>query len=105
MGIYLPSSNLGFWSIIDCSLENQWIYCRELWAVVMAIRYAIDTLSMADQNMVIYTDNSNIVEAFNTLSVEPPYNALLTFAIDLLLKSKCQLRVLHVPGIQNEVAD
>lgn len=91
--------------MIDFHLKNEWIYCRELWAVVTAVQYTIDTLKMADQNIVIYTDNSNVVDAFNSLSIEPSYNCLLIFAVDLLIKSHCQLRVLHVPGVENGVAD
>jgi hypothetical protein len=53
---------------------------------------------------VIYTDNSNTVDIFNTLRALPPYNHLLKTAIDILNLGDHDLRVLHVPGVDNTVA-
>jgi hypothetical protein len=54
---------------------------------------------------VIYTDNLNTVDIFNTFRALPPYNHLLTAAVDILLHGEHELRVLHVPGVNNNVAD
>jgi hypothetical protein len=54
---------------------------------------------------IIFTDNSNTVDIFNTLRALPPYNHLLKTAVDILNLGDHDLRVLHVPGVDNEVAD
>jgi len=105
LGIFIPDSNLGFWCDIDYELPSDWIYYRELWGVVTAIHYAAEHLDLDDDRVVIFTDNTNVVDAFNTLAVEPIYNPMLRFAVDLLIKTQSQLRVLYVPGPENEVAD
>lgn len=53
----------------------------------------------------IYTDNSNTIDIFSSLQVLPPYNHLLKTAIDILNKGDSDLCVLHVPGVDNAVAD
>jgi hypothetical protein len=105
LGIFILDYNMGFWCVIDDSLPSEWIYYRELWGVVTALHYAIEHLGLEDDKIVIFTDNTNSVDAFNTLAVDPIYNPMLRFAVDLLIKSRCQLRVLYVPGQENEVAD
>ncbi|KAJ7807148.1 hypothetical protein B0H14DRAFT_3765155 [Mycena olivaceomarginata] len=53
----------------------------------------------------IYTDNMNTVQIFSSLAAEPAYNILLKAAVDLLLKYRVDLRVLHIPGDDNTIAD
>jgi hypothetical protein len=54
---------------------------------------------------VIYTNISNVVDIFCTLHCLPPYNHLLKAAVDIILRSNYLLRVLHVPGERNLIAD
>ena len=42
---------------------------------------------------------------FNTLHAQPLYNPLLITVIEILLLCKTHLRVFHVPGDENIVAD
>jgi len=53
----------------------------------------------------IYTDNLNTVQIFNSLACLPDYNQILRRAIDIVLTHDIDLRILHVPGEQNTVAD
>ena len=46
-----------------------------------------------------------MVDMFNTLCAQPLYNPLLITTIEILLHSKTHLRVFHVPGDENIVAD
>ena len=58
--------------------------------------------------LVIYTDNLNTVQMFNSLSSLPQYNNILKSAVNHLLsdlENPIQLCVLHVPGNLNTVAD
>ena len=56
-------------------------------------------------NFLIYTDNSNSVDIFHTLCCLPPYNPLLKAAVDILIHNDYSLRVLHIPGEENIIAD
>jgi hypothetical protein len=58
-----------------------------------------------ESRIVIYSDNFTTVAMFNSLRALPDYNCILKAAVDILLEGKHQLRVLHVPGEKNEVAD
>jgi len=58
-----------------------------------------------DSWFVIYMDNYNTVSMFNTLRAMPKYNHLVKAAVDILVEGDHQLRVFHVPGVQNKVAD
>jgi hypothetical protein len=54
---------------------------------------------------VIHTDNRNTVDIFTSLRALPDYNSILRTSVDLLYAGNHDLRVLHIPGVQNEVAD
>jgi len=52
----------------------------------------------------IYTDDINTVQTFNSLAGLPPYK-LLHQSVDILPATEIDLRVLHTPGEQNRTAD
>jgi hypothetical protein len=56
-------------------------------------------------HIAIYTDNTNTVDMFHSLRTQPFYNPLLLTAVDLLRQFDVQLRVFHIPGSDNVVAD
>ncbi|KAJ7893832.1 hypothetical protein B0H14DRAFT_3427129 [Mycena olivaceomarginata] len=47
----------------------------------------------------------NTVQIFSSLATEPAYNILLKAAVDLLIKYRVDLRVLHIPGDDNTIDD
>jgi hypothetical protein len=55
--------------------------------------------------IVVYCDNSVTVAMFNSLRALPEYNSILKAAVDILLQNNFQLRVLHIAGERNSVAD
>ncbi|KAG2738748.1 DNA/RNA polymerase [Suillus brevipes Sb2] len=55
--------------------------------------------------LAVFTDNANTVAMFNTLAALPPYNWLLMLSMDVVLDGYIDLRVFHVPGVHNTVAD
>ena len=55
--------------------------------------------------LVILSDNQNTVDIWHLLKASTPYNQLLIIRIDKLIKSKTDARMLHVPGIDNDIAD
>jgi hypothetical protein len=54
---------------------------------------------------IIYTDNSNTVDIFSSFRALPQYNHLLKTAVDILNLGDSDVRVLHVPGADNAIAD
>ncbi|KAF7763931.1 hypothetical protein Agabi119p4_8468 [Agaricus bisporus var. burnettii] len=107
LAFWIPSEKVGFCADVptDRQIPSEWIFYREKWAVLSALDYAVTRLEMMDQKIVIYTDNSNTVDLYNTLHALPVHNQLLQNAVDLLVRSHCHLRVLHVPAEHNQVAD
>ncbi|KAF8228721.1 hypothetical protein L208DRAFT_1290202, partial [Tricholoma matsutake] len=53
----------------------------------------------------ILTDNSNTFDMFNSLYVLPAYNPILITAVDLMISTRIQLCVFHIPHSGNQVAD
>ena len=55
--------------------------------------------------IIIYTNNHNRVDIFNSFQALPAYNPLLKAAVSILVSGQHHLQVLHVPGTNNFVAD
>ena len=63
------------------------------------------TTARKGSKILIYTNNANTVDIFQSLRCLPAYNHLIKTAVDILIKNNFSLRVLHVPGEDNVVAD
>ncbi len=53
----------------------------------------------------IYSDNTNSVDIFNSLRAIAPYNQLLISAMNIVLDHKIDYWVLHVREVDNPIAD
>ncbi|RDB25804.1 hypothetical protein Hypma_006530 [Hypsizygus marmoreus] len=53
----------------------------------------------------LFTDNTNSVNIFSSLYSLPAYTEILKFFCVVLIQTTHQVRVLHVPGASNAVAD
>ena len=107
LGFWFPNLNAGFWSPIPESQPKDTIFYFEALSVLSAIIYST-SLGIPLKKLLIYTDNLNTVQMFNSLSALPAYNDILKAAVDHLLSDlsiPIQLRVLHVPGECNTIAD
>ena len=104
LGFWYPDLNLAYYAKAPPDDDIQLIFYLEALCVVSAIRDACEKISELGR-FVIYTDNQNTVDIFSSLNAQPAYNILLTEAVDLLTSAEHGLRVLHVPGEQNQVAD
>jgi hypothetical protein len=103
LGFWVPSLVLGAQHYTTHS--DDIIYLEGL-AVVSALYFFINSLRRDFRyKIAIYTDNFDIVCMFNTLKARPAYNQLIMFAAQLLLNSLHSLRVFHIPGELNGVAD
>jgi len=104
MGYWFPDHKVGYFSPVPFSVPSDIIFYFEALCVAAALECA--HLSTADgARILIYTDNMNTVDIFNSLRCKPEYNPILCFAVDILIDGDHDLRVLHVPGEANVVAD
>lgn len=106
LGIWCPASNTGRFAALPSAAPTGTIYYFEAYTVVCAILWASTwPLSIRPRRLAIYSDNSNTVAMFNTLRALPPYNPLLSLAVDMLIQHEIDLRVSHIAGSSNTAAD
>lgn len=104
LGFYFERLKEGFQCVVPQSAPRDTIFYFEALAVVSVVD-AATRLPSIPARLLIYSDNTNTVDIFHSLRSLPPYNNLLKFTVTLLLKHNISLRVMHVPGVQNSVAD
>jgi len=106
MGFWYPHEAVsnGFYSPVPLNIPEQFIFYYEALCVLSAIHHAATT-SSTPIRIAIYTDNSNTVDIFNSLRALPAYNHILKSAVDVLIRTDHQIRVLYVPGMENDIAD
>ena len=103
MGFWYPKTNEGFVSPTPSDVSPQLIFYFEALCVLSAL-YNTHQWSQS-KCIVIYTDNLNTVNIFNSFRALPSYNHLLKAAVDILTSGDHELRVLHILGTENQVAD
>ena len=107
LGFWFPGLSAGFWSPIPESPPKDTIFYFEALSVLSALLHS-SSFGFPITKLVIYTDNLNTVQMFNSLSALPAYNDILKSAVNHILsdyENPMQLRVLHVPGELNTIAD
>lgn len=104
MGVWVPDMHLGLQCVAKDAKEKG-IFFYEALSVLSALEHILTHHGRAFTRVAILCDNSNTVDMFHSLRAQPKYNGILTSATDLLLAHKAQLRVIHIPGVQNIVAD
>ena len=106
MGFWLPDKCVGYYSPVPEETTEEQIFYFEALCVLSAIHHATDSLCVPPSSRIlIYTDNDNTVAIFNTLRCLPRYNPILIDATTISMASNIHLRVLHIPGDLNYVAD
>jgi len=103
MGFWLPESSAGFYCPTPHGAPPL-IYYVEALCVLAALTHCCSSMK-AHQKLLIYTDNSNVVDIFSSLRCRPEFNAIIKLAVTRRVQSQVDLRVLHVPGDMNAVAD
>ena len=102
MGFWIPSHNLGY----QCqTLQIDDIFWAESLTVVSALDWFTQVIRKNGKRLVIFTDNTNTVNMFNSLHAKPDMNPLLITAMDLVIGNEIDLRVFHVAGHDNSMAD
>ena len=104
MGFWYPVSKEGYYAPTPVNSPSNAIFYYEALCVVSALHHAQSKVRPGSK-ILIYTDNANTVDMFRSLRCLPAYNPLLKSAVDVLIKHDLSLRVLHVPGENNVIAD
>jgi len=104
MAFWYPSLNCSSYSPTPKDSQIDIIFYFEALCIFCALRDA-QYRTHKGARVVIYTDNLNTVQIFNSLACLPAYNHLLRSSVDILLSTKIDLRVLHILGEHNRIAD
>jgi hypothetical protein len=104
LGMWSPCDNVGFHHTITDD-EPRPVFFYESLAVISALHRSFVLTSPRPRRVVVYCDNTNTVDMFNTLHAKPEYNSLLLTAVAYVLGTHSSFRVFHIPGEQNVVSD
>jgi len=103
MGFWLPETNSRYYAATPADTPLL-IYYVEALCVLAATSHCCAIMSPA-QKLLVYTDNMNVVDIFSSLRCHPEFNNILRDAISTRVKADIDMRVLHVAGDMNGVAD
>lgn len=102
---WYPRESLGFVSSTPRETPATQITFYEALAVLSVLEDTRHCLPSGSK-IIIYTDNFSTVAMFSSLRALPEYNCIvLRAAADIAFETDLQFRVLHVAGVENEVAD
>ncbi|TDL26836.1 hypothetical protein BD410DRAFT_704500, partial [Rickenella mellea] len=104
LGFWIPSLDTGYFSDLPQACDTDGIFYYEAVAICCAIHHVAATLPNC-RRLVVYSDSHNSVDIFNSYRASKIYNSLLKFAVDILIQHKVDLRVIHIPGEDNPIAD
>ncbi|THH17648.1 hypothetical protein EW146_g3202 [Bondarzewia mesenterica] len=106
LGFWAPRFASGFQSPLPRVIKKLQgrIFFFEALTIVCALQWA-STILPCPSRVLIFMDNTNTVDFFDTLRAKPLYNAMLRFTVDLLIRTHIDLCVIHIPGTCNSVAD
>jgi hypothetical protein len=110
MGFWSPELLLGFYSPVPGNAPKDTIFFFEALCVVSSLHWFCTSIrdhlpGDRPARLTVFTDNQNTVNIFNSLCATPEYNLILRTAVDDLINFSVDLRVLHIKGEDNTVAD
>jgi hypothetical protein len=101
MAFWYPELKLGY----QCRVPSGHVAPIFYWEAVAVACAMLAPPSLRSPRLVVNTDNQNTVDIWHSLKASSPYNSTLVIAIDSLIEHRMDARVLHVPGVENPVAD
>lgn len=105
LAFWVPSMNLGFVSSLPPAPPcADTIFWYEALTVLSALSWAA-TRNERPSRLLIHTDNLNTVQIFDSFIADEGYNDILLSACRILMDTDIDLRVFHIPGDQNVIAD
>lgn len=104
MAFWYPASQKGYFCATWEDTSADLIFFLEALTVTCALLHATADVTNS-LHILIYSDNSNTIDIFNSLHAQPLYNDLLKSVVDAIIAGNHKLKVLHIPGAQNICAD
>lgn len=109
LGFWAPALGLGFFGDGPAQYPPNLhkpgtIFYLEALCILAAIIWAA-TLENPPKRLLIYTDSINSADMYNTMRAHAGYNDLLMTAVETLIDKSISLRVFHIPGESNTIAD
>ena len=80
------------------------IFYNEALTVLAALEWSA-SLNPIPKRVAIYTDSTNSLNIFNSLCASDSYNPILMSAVMIQINYNIDLRVFHIEGKKNDVAD
>ncbi|KAI0822598.1 hypothetical protein BC628DRAFT_1456958 [Trametes gibbosa] len=107
LGIYFPWRRLGLHCELPTDAPANTIFFFKALAVCAALHHVFSWQQAGHfvKRLAILCNNSNTVAIFNSLRATPAYNKILVSAVDVLIAAPLDMRVQHVAGEFNTVAD
>lgn len=107
MAYWIPTRVCTF--AADCGRTPPGLEDNSFWfealTVLAALEWVVEHISPPPRRLAIYTDNLNTVQMFESHRALPDFHELLLRACDLLIATDIDIRVWHIPGHHNTVAD
>ena len=105
LAFWTPELNMAFLSTIkESDLHYGDIFFNEALAVISAIEWAAN-LPDRPQRILVHSDLMNTVDMFNTMAPDQAQILLMIRAVEIMLDCGVDVRVTHIPGSENRVAD
>ena len=104
LGFFIENTKQGFQCSIPENPPKDSIFYFEALAVVSVVDM-VTQMPNVPSKLLIFSDNTNTVNIFNSLRSLPIYNELLKFTVSILIKFNISLRVTYIPGPDNIIAD
>lgn len=100
LGLWVPNTNEGFVHTLPAPSRD--IYLAEFASVVAGITLAH---SRKAHRIVIFTDSENVVDLFSSHRAIDLVRKLFKTAVNIMLLANVDVKVKHVPGDRNVIAD
>jgi hypothetical protein len=94
----------GFYSQVILNLASKIIFYFEALAVAEALDN-LCTSAIKSSKIIVYSDNMNTVNIFNSLHCLSSFNPLLCFCVDIFLEKEFNVCIVHISDVQNTVVD
>jgi len=109
LAYYFPSLHLAYHAPLPTNPPSDTIFWFEALAICSAIHHAANVwardFSPKLDRLLVSTDNMNTAHMFDSLHAKPQYNPLLISSINARIHSSLDVRIRHVPGDNNTIAD
>ncbi|EMD38022.1 hypothetical protein CERSUDRAFT_113135 [Gelatoporia subvermispora B] len=108
IGVYFPWLHEGYFCDLPASSGDRIISYWESLAVCSAVHIAAKLFEQTNgraRKLGIFCDNTGAVEMFKSLRGKPEYNPILKSSVDVMITHDIEVRIVHVPGRENIVAD